>query len=69
MTILSACSETQPAPQVFYHANLTARCSDAPPFEGATSDDLVDAHLYLNAAYSDCATRHNALVGAIAVTP
>lgn len=69
MTILSACSGTPPSPQVFYHANLTAKCEDAPPFEGATSDDLVDAHLDLTAQYADCATRHNALVEALAGKP
>lgn len=62
MTTLSACSGKQPAPQVFQHANLVAKCDEAPAFDGRTSDDVVDAYLGLSARYADCATRHNALV-------
>ena len=57
---LSACSEvprlTVPPP-----ANLTVRCPGLPPFDGATADDLMSAHLDLVGRYRECATRHNAL--------
>lgn len=69
MTTLSACCGKPPAPQVFQHANLTAACPAAPEFDGTTSDDLVDAYLNLSAQYTDCATRHNALVDSLGPTP
>lgn len=62
MATLSACCGKPPAPQVFQHANLTAKCPEPAPFDGSTSDDIVDAYLDLAAQYKDCAIRHNALV-------
>jgi hypothetical protein len=46
-------------------ANLTAPCAPLPPFEGKTSDDLVDSYLELTSYYKDCSTRHAGLIEAV----